>query len=230
MSRGTVSGNGIVTEGLVLSLDAANARSYPGSGTTWSDLTPNGNSGTLTNGPTFSSANSGIVQFDGVDDFITGSDSSNFAFGTGNFSLQYWFYVNSFSGTGTPTIVDLRSNASGVGAGYADYIPSNKFRLYWSNSDRYISNININAQNWYNVAVTKTSSVVNVYFNSVLDGNFSDFTNFTEGGFRLARNVNTSGTSYLNGRISNVMIYKGRSLSPTEVLQNYNATKTRFGL
>lgn len=218
----------IVTDGLVLALDAANARSYVSGSTVWTDLTANNYNANLTNGPTFNYANAGVIQFDGVDDFITGSDSSNFAFGTGNFSLQYWFYINAFSGTGTPTIIDLRSSDSGNA--YADYIQSNKFKLYWSVSDRYISNTTVNLQNWYNVAVTKTSSVINVYFNSVLDGNFSDSTNFTEGSFRLARNINLGATSYLNGRISNVMIYKGKSLSATEVLQNYNATKSRFNL
>ena len=61
-------GPSIVTSGLVLSLDAADKNSYPGSGTTWADLSGNTNNGTLTNGPTFSSANQGSIVFDGVDD------------------------------------------------------------------------------------------------------------------------------------------------------------------
>ena len=67
----------IVTNGLVLNLDAANPRSYPQpyDGTTWADLSGNGNNGTLTNGPTFNAVNGGSIVFDGVDDFIqcTGS-------------------------------------------------------------------------------------------------------------------------------------------------------------
>jgi hypothetical protein len=62
-------GANVVTSGLVLALDAANTKSYPGSGTTWSDLSGNGNTGTLTNGPTFNSANGGSIAFDGIDDY-----------------------------------------------------------------------------------------------------------------------------------------------------------------
>ena len=59
----------IVTSGLVLALDAADRNSYPGSGTTWTDLSGNANNGTLTNGPTFNSANGGSIVFDGTNDF-----------------------------------------------------------------------------------------------------------------------------------------------------------------
>ena len=62
----------LVTNGLVLCLDAANKLSYPGSGTTWYDLSGNANNGTLTNGPTFNSANSGSIVFDYIDDYIKG--------------------------------------------------------------------------------------------------------------------------------------------------------------
>jgi hypothetical protein len=69
-----------------------------------------------------------------------------------------------------------------------------------------------------------------VYFNGVLDGTSSNNTNLSEGGFRLARNINTIGTGYANEKIATVLIYKGKALSQAEVLQNYNATKNRFGL
>jgi hypothetical protein len=61
----------IVTSGLVLCLDAANPKSYPGSGTTWTDLSGNGNNGTLVNGPTYSSVNGGSIVFDGSNDYIS---------------------------------------------------------------------------------------------------------------------------------------------------------------
>ena len=71
----------IVTNGLVLALDAANTKSYPGSGTVWSDLTPNGNNGALTNGPTFNSANGGSIVFDGTNDYLQGV-STNYKWAT----------------------------------------------------------------------------------------------------------------------------------------------------
>ena len=60
----------LVMNGLVLALDAANPKSYPGSGTTWTDLSGRGNTGTLTNGPTYSSANGGSLVFDGTNDYV----------------------------------------------------------------------------------------------------------------------------------------------------------------
>ena len=67
----TLQSGHIITDGLVIALDAANTKSYPGSGTTWSDLSGNSNNGTLTNGPTFNSRNGGSIVFDGVDDYVT---------------------------------------------------------------------------------------------------------------------------------------------------------------
>lgn len=220
----------IVTDGLVLYLDAANSYSYISGSTAWNDISRGGNNGTLINGPTFNSGNGGSIVFDGVNDFVTGSNSSNFAFGTGDLTVSYWMYINAFSGTGTPTVVDLRSTPTGFGPGYSDYILSNKFKLYWSAADRYTSTGSLATGSWYNIAVTRQSTTLSVYFNGVLDGTTINSTNLTENGFQLARNINNIGTSYLNGRIATVLIYKDKALSAQEVLQNYNATKGRFGL
>lgn len=66
----------IVTNGLVLYLDAGNSKSYPGSGTVWNDLSGNGNNGTLVNGPTYSGANKGSIVFDGANDYISGGSNT----------------------------------------------------------------------------------------------------------------------------------------------------------
>jgi len=222
---------GIVTNGLVLNLDAAKTDSYPGTGTTWRDLSGRGNNGTLTNGPTFSGiGKQASIVFDGVDDFVTGSNSSNFAFGTGDFTVSYWIYINAFSGTGTPIFVDLRNTTSGTGPGYSDYIQLNKFKLYWSAADRYTSTGSIATGSWYNIAVTRQSTTLSVYFNGVLDGTTINSTNLTENGFRLARNINSTETSYLNGRIATVLIYKDKALTAQEITQNFNALRGRYGI
>lgn len=220
-------GPNIVKDGLVLYLDASSGTSYSplNSGTRWRDISGNSFSGSLVNGPTFSNLNGGSIIFDGVDDFVTGSDSANFAFGTGNFTVDVWGFLPGSGGI----FVDLRSTTSGTGNGYSDYIANNKFYLYWANGNRYISTGSISSNSWNNITATRSSSTVSVYFNAILDGTSVSNTNLTEGGFRLARNINTVGTGYMNGRIGNVKIYN-RALSATEVLQNYNATKARFGL
>ena len=80
----------IVTDELVLALDAGNTKSYPGSGTTWTDLIGS-NNGTLTNGPTYSSDDGGSIVFDGSNDYVQLSASSDLNFGTGNFTIEGWF-------------------------------------------------------------------------------------------------------------------------------------------
>ena len=78
-----------VTDGLLLSFDAANTKSYPKSGTTWSDLSGNGNTGTLTNGPTFNSANGGSIVFDGVDDYVNVANASSLNSSAQTISVWY---------------------------------------------------------------------------------------------------------------------------------------------
>jgi hypothetical protein len=87
----SLGGPHIVTDGLVLSLDAANTKSYQSGSTTWFDRSGRGNNGTLVNGPTFDSANGGYIRCDGTNDFIEVSDNSLLDFGSGNFTVEYWF-------------------------------------------------------------------------------------------------------------------------------------------
>ena len=84
--------NSIVTDGLILHLDAGNKNSYPGSGTTWTDLSGKGYDGTLTNGPSFNSQ--GYISFDGSNDYITTADIDH---GTSQFTLETWVYFSSLS-------------------------------------------------------------------------------------------------------------------------------------
>ena len=89
----------IVMNGLVLALDAANSKSYPGSGTTWTDLSGNSNTGTLTNGPTYNSANGGSIVFDGVDDGVNIPHNSNIDI-RNQITIECLFYLNSFTAGG----------------------------------------------------------------------------------------------------------------------------------
>jgi hypothetical protein len=133
----------IVKDGLVLWLDANDKTSYSGTGTTWTDLSRGRNSGTLTNGPTFNSGSGGSIVFDGVDDYVTGSNSTNFAFGSGDFTVLTWAYFNTVNGI----MVDLRTDTAGTGNGYSDYLQNGKFKLYWSAGDRYTSTSSLVAEN-----------------------------------------------------------------------------------
>ena len=100
----------LVTDGLVLCVDAANTKSYPGSGTTWTDLSGKGNDGSLINGAAFDSGNNGSINIDGSNDRIDVAYSPTLAFSNGIISSEIWVYVDSLT-TGFPLICK-RGNGS----------------------------------------------------------------------------------------------------------------------
>jgi uncharacterized delta-60 repeat protein len=128
----------IITQNLSLCLDAANPKSYPGSGTTWTDLSGNGNTGTLTNGPTFDSDNLGSLSFDGVDDYST--LTSNYTLSAG-WTLSFWgnpifdstVFVNTvFYSASTPRTFSLFNNSTSIFIVGIDFDASNN--LYVSSA------------------------------------------------------------------------------------------------
>ena len=86
----------IITTNLTSYLDAANPSSYPGSGTTWTDLSGNNNNFILTNGPTYDNRNGGSISFDGTDDYLL--NNSLVLNYNANFTIQFWFNTNSLGG------------------------------------------------------------------------------------------------------------------------------------
>jgi hypothetical protein len=217
----------IITDGLVLYLDAANTRSYPSSGTVWTDLSRGGNTGTLTNGPTFNSANGGSIVFDGGDDFIKPPNSTTLQLT--NFTLSSWIKVNIINAN--QFIIDTSTEGS-FGSGYSYRINSvNKIRFWAYNANGLLdSNSSIINGVWYNIVSTynNTSKLQTIYINGVLDNSntysqtfvVSNVSNLQIGGSQVLG-------GYLNGNIAQTSIYN-RALSATEVLQNYNATKGRY--
>ena len=225
---GIARGPKIVTSGLVLALDAANKLSYPGSGTTWRDLSSNNNTGTLTNGPTFSAANMGSIVFDGTDDYVTGTVASS-----NSWTVSFWIYQTDIS---TKIVYYAFSGATspitGIGfGGYLDATTQNRWWYYDGSTVFSNSNTAITANTWYYLTISHMygggPGTHNFYTNGVLSYSTSvaDKT-FTT--YNIARR--SDGNLYnIPGRIPIVKIYN-RALSATEVLQNYNATKNRFGL
>ena len=223
----------IVTDGLVLALDAGNPKSYPGSGIVWRDKSGNGNDGTLNNGPTFSSDNGGGIVFDGVDDYVTAT-GYDYLTADGTFSTWYKtsstgrealygtsvtddirFIVNYEPGTGGPTLGTI-----GVNIDYPILTP-------YANIGSAIYD-----GNWHNVAVSwigSTASAI-IYFDGIAQTTSytqqNTFSGKAVSAFSLG--IESSG-NLLNGSIGVAHIYN-RALSASEVQQNYNALKGRFGL
>jgi len=239
---------GIVTNGLVLALDAAKKDSYPGSGTVWRDISGNGNNGTLTNGPTFNSNNGGSIVFDGVNDYFTTAMSSSlndYTTGTSPiFTICNWVYLTANSG-----MVDGLGIASPTQAqSWAHYYyytnPSgptynfNKINTGYSNSRTFqiiTSPNSVLPNRWNNIVTIYNAGTVSFYVNGesvpgTITANDSS-TAIVDNDFGLVigkSNLGLGGEA-LNGKISNYTIYN-RALSATEILQNYNATKGRYGL
>lgn len=235
----TKGGPNTIEDGLVLYLDAANTKSYPGTGTTWNDLSGNSNSGTLTNGPTFNSSNGGSVVFDGVDDFITLPLSLGLLNGTNEATLNIWLKLNSGrNGSGRSGIIQLSGFNNGNGSLYY-YTDSARIGGIWLDifrTDRVFTGDRqptFDGTLWHNISITTTpgSNGWRMYLNGILrysttGQNTVSVNSNLFGGFRLGQN---SGARDLWGNISQTQIYN-RALTPEEILQNYNATKSRFNL
>jgi len=225
-------GPDIVTRGLVLTLDAADKRSYPGTGTTWFDLV-NSNNGTLTNGPIFNSGNGGYFGFDGTDDFVAVSN-----LGLSSNTIEGWFNSadNTQGGSSGGTIVSIfgnyTPNAGAVGKyTYIGVIPNLTFRIDDGvNSHVGIATVSYSANIWYNVAITYNASngAAKAYVNGEEVGvnNFTEDITFDSVDYDIAKSVNGN---CFNGDVALTKVYN-RALSAVEIKQNYNAVKNRFGL
>lgn len=244
-------GLNVVKDGLVLYLDAANTTSYSTSGTRWSDLTIKNNNFTLINGPTFDNSNLGSIVFDGVNDY--GNISYNSSLSVSNaHTLESWFYS---TGRGTSAIYDGAGHLMRGGQ-----IEDNQFQLNYiydfgaigygwfrSNSgnpypsagsfNTILSPNNVAPANQWNLATaTRDGSTIKIYVNGVLVqtstgqtiSSNTSWTTYVGGSLTLGRCTGNSNLNY-KGKIAISRIYN-RALSDSEVLQNFNAQKYRFGL
>ena len=217
-------GGNIVTDGLVLYLDAANTKSIVSGSTTWNDLSRGGTNATLINGPIFDSGNGGGIIFDGGDDYANLGNTSNTLFShTSPWSVQFTVKIISFiSGVTYPGFM-VKGAAAGSGV-LVFYMSGGD--LFWkhNNGNRFVTKILPNTI--YTMVFTYAGSGnVKAY----IDGNF-----VTTAGTMVSTDTLSSlylgrGDQYGNNGLYSFLKYN-RSLTSEEVLQNYNATKTRFGL
>jgi len=221
----------MVTDGLVLALDAGNAKSYPGSGTSWSDLSGKGNNGTLTNGPTFDSGNVGSIVFDGTDDYVTTgttlTDADELFADTGTaWSTSSWFNVDVISGADKS--VTGRGGGNGSLATYVVYINNANLRVRLRGGT--ITNIStsIASNTWYNVVVTWDGTTANGYLNGEYYTTIPVGTASNQTTYNFNIGATQSGlVDYFDGKISQTLVYN-RALTAAEVTQNFNALRGRF--
>ena len=216
--------------GLVLELNAGNPTSYAGSGTTWYDTSGTGNNGTLTNGPTYNSTNGGVVVLDGVDDYVTCANSTSLQI-TSALTLEIWFYNTAFvDGLGMIVKGPLSSDYD-----YMLYLSGNSSTVYFYKKDSlgnsHYGGVALSLLNrWLHIVVTHTSGGL---YTMYVNGLAVDSATFTNSSIRSSSNPLYIGAGwnpdYFYGNVGETRIYNV-ALSAAQVLQNYNATKGRYGL
>ena len=214
----------VVADGLIMHLDASSTSSYPGSGTTWSDLSGNSNDGTLINGPTFSTDNGGAIVFDGTNDYVNTINLNSYT----NLTIEMWIYESRDIANLPNGEADILTyNGTGSGGSFTFSEPSAgsyNFRTDGDfNAGRSVSISSLPAQNqWYRFCYIKNGSL---WLDETEYTSFSGSEN-SYGDLDIGR-TRTGISQFLNGKVSNVRVYN-KSLSTAEVQQNYDALKGRF--
>ena len=238
MSIGRINyGSGIVTDGLVLHLDSANPQSFDGNSTVWRDLSGNGNNGTLVNGVGYSNSNRGVLSFDGTNDYVNcGGNGISFNFGN-NFTISGWVY---------PTSIGPNNGGDIVTLSYSQYLPYASYGLEFTNTSKFSIGLGDTTNNWvvyrttstyllnnwYYVVGTYNGTTVKLFVNSVLENqtNVTKTINYTNSPLTIGCwYYDLTPLNAFSGSIPIVQVYN-RALSDDEIIQNYNSTKSRFGL
>jgi len=219
----TAGGPNIIEDGLVLYLDAANTKSYSGTGTAWNDLSGNGNSGTLINGPTFNSDNNGSIVFDGVNDYVNCGNSV--VLNVNQFTANFWVYFNV---SATKEIL-IKNNNTNNGIGPFEIYQAGTKIAHRINGSGVTGVTSLVINTWNMVTLTYNQVHKILYLNTVQE-NLTPYTttlSISTGNLTLGAYGNANYP--LNGKVAQLTLYN-RALSAAEVLQNYNATKSRFNL
>ena len=223
----------VITDGLIYSIDAANTRSYTGSGNTVNGLI-SGFGGTLVNGVGFSSINNGCFFFDGTNDYInTNLTSSSIGLTSSNFSIGLWAKVKDYSTYNafvTRTSGNIAApldmyilNSGSYAPGYLVVLLGNgtTWNTLQSSSQFPLA--------WTYLVFTLNSSTMSLYYNAVFNSTTALAVPRGESANPIKIGTREDGATYMNGNIGQVQIYN-RALSATEIRQNFNATRKRYGI
>ena len=225
---GISAGPDIITDGLVLELDAGDRNSYPGTGTTWRDLSGNSNNGTLTNGPTFNTGNLGSIVFDGTNDYVASFPTIIAPVGTK--TILCFIYLTTAIRAG---VCGTRSTIGGGFGFTTNRTTAGNLTYYHPGGSLIEVAAGITTNTWTQVGLVynSTAATAALFKNGAQVG--ATATSFSAEGATAYTGVigdedQSVGTPF-KGNIASVQIYN-KALSSQEILQNYTAMKTRFGL
>ena len=222
--------NRISTDGLILALNAADPNSYVSGSSIWNDLSGNNLTGSLINGPTYSSANSGNIIFDGVNEFVNFSNPSILNVYSA-FTLASWFKLSSST---TFQSLIARGRTSNQWDGYELSFNGGTRTLRASSENAagtvvtfdLVSNRVVDDGIWHYGVFTFNGTTGIIYVDGTTAGSSTGYFNSNNHINYIGRRENGA---FFNGSIASAQIYN-KALSLAEVQQNYNAQKARFGL
>jgi hypothetical protein len=223
----------VVTQGLVLALDAADRNSYPGSGTTWTDLSGNGNNGSLENGVGYTSSNGGSLSFDGTDDYVDIGNCTDF-FPSGsqshNISISLWVKLPDTSNNivfGQQNVGNERLYISTYDGnwdvGWGQYS--------WSSTGASGTFIN-SSTNWTNLVMRVSNGVATLYVNSIESISKTDTSVNLQGKLPIGVYFYLNSIDSPNSNPNNISVAQiyNRALTASEIQQNFKALRTRYGI
>lgn len=242
--NGIIAGKGynpIVTNGLIMHLDAGDPLSYTGSGTTWIDMSNNSRNGTLLNGVGYSSLNSGSLVFDGVNDYVLLGAINTALINKTSFTYDTWFKCNTTSTGALKTIFSFGNNPN-----YSNDIlfgiTSNTLLLQVNNGADGGGDFSFTSTGWSNLVVifdgtlTGNANRLKAYINGVQQTiNFGSFTvpsstsNVSQSNSAIGAYSTGPFDNFFNGNIATAKIYN-RAISGSEAVQNFNSLRSRYGI
>jgi hypothetical protein len=209
----------INTDGLLLNLDAGSLLSYAGSGNSWFDISGNNNVGLLVNGPTYSGSGvTGALVFDGTNDYVTlGKDILSTVY-----TISAWFMLGDQASNRMQIIFD--SSYSGI------LMNKNGGEFYYKNVSSYLLNFSysFNFNTWYNITAVNASNKKSIYVNGLLVASIFDNSSY-EPVNNFVIGSNSGNVEFLLGKVAGVIAYN-RALTASEIYQNYDAMRTRYGI
>lgn len=230
-------GAGIVRNGLVLHLDSASVKSYPGSGTSWFNLKNTSSNGTLINSPTYSN---GAITFNGTNQYVTFNSIPEIQFlGTSTYSLNAWFYLSSIPTVNTYRgIINRESTFNSVRDGYNLWLNQESSGSLRIGTERFgtgtqtgsVMNYDSSTllNKWTNVCVTYNGSLIVLYVNSTQVSSNSSTSSIANTSKNLEI-ATRNGGAYFPGSIPSISIYN-TVLTDTQVKQNFEALRGRYGI
>ena len=226
--------NNYVNTNLFLNLDAGNSSSYSGTGTTWADLSGNSRNATLINNPTFNSSQNGYFHF--TDTSFQYADTTTVPSLT-NWTIEAWYRpTKSLTGKVTAILTNQFDLTNKINYSLGNIFAPTSYNIcggFYDGTWRRTTGLVPTLNTWYQGAVTYNGSVITQYSNGTSQTTLTYAGTSQSGGtVRIARRWdspdNDSG-NFFDGDISIVRIYN-TSLSPSQILQNYNAVRGRYGL